>query len=38
MVLCSREKFIEVLIHGGSRGGELTSWPTFESRIIGLGS
>ena len=38
MVLCNREKFIEVLIHGGSQAGELTSWPTFESRIIGRGA
>ena len=35
MVIFSQEKFIDVLIHGGSRGGELTSWPIAESRIIG---
>jgi hypothetical protein len=27
-----------VLIHGGPLSGELTSWPTVESRIIGQGS
>ena len=35
LVLASQEKFIDVLIHGGSRGGELTSWPIAESRVIG---
>ena len=35
LVLCSREMFIDVLIHGGSRGGKLISWPRAESRIIG---
>jgi hypothetical protein len=35
MVLFSREMFVDVLIHGGPLAGELTSWPTVESRIIG---
>ena len=38
LVIRSRQKFIDVLIHGGPLSGELTSWPTVESRIIGQGS